>query len=245
MTCQNAVVEVLGSSFRKYDIDQIHATVVGLERDERQPDCFHNRNYLVYRKAQINMDFLGLLAYLRSSPIIPFQVQLGGFHDHDYSFVSRGNRPYSRSFSVQDRNVVVVGWPVRVMFTANRHSMPWTPFQQANSYPNTLDNLRRGVQHYGVLHSYHQSPDDIDNDLFFRIGMVDNPISVEPDKRAYLHNIIRRMLGAFSPLMLNITLSSLFVVFYDSVELPLERTKAYVLTDERLDGDFIQKLYNV
>jgi hypothetical protein len=245
MTCQNAVVKLLGSRFRKYDIDQVHATVVGLERDESQPDCFNNRNYLVYRKAQVNMDFRGLLAYLRSSPNIPFQVQLGGFYDHDYSFVSRGGRPYNRSFSVQDRNVVIVGWPVRGMFTENPHSMPWTPVQQANSYPNILDNLRKGVQRYGVLHSYHQRPDDFDNDLFFRIGMVDNPVSLEPDKRAYLHNIIRGMLSEFSPLVLNIDMSSLFVAFYDSVELPFTRTNAYVLTDERLDADFIQKRYNV
>ncbi len=93
VTCQNAVVKVLGSRFRKYDIDQVHATVVGLERDESQPDCFNNRNYLVYRKAQVNMDSRGLLAYLRSSPNIPFQVQLGGFYDHDYSFVSRWGAP--------------------------------------------------------------------------------------------------------------------------------------------------------
>ncbi len=117
--------------------------------------------------------------------------------------------------------------------------------QQANSYPNILDNLRKGVQRYGVLHSYHQRPDDIDNDLFFRIRMVDNPVSLEPDKRAYLHNIIRGMLSTFSPLVLNIDMSSLFVAFYDSVELPFTRTNAYVLTDERLDADFIHKRYNV
>jgi hypothetical protein len=43
--CQNAVADILGSRFRKYEIGQIHATLVGLERDEGEPDHFLNRNF--------------------------------------------------------------------------------------------------------------------------------------------------------------------------------------------------------
>lgn len=64
------------------------------------------------------MDFDGLLNFLRCCVQIPFEVQIGGFGDRDYPFVSdpfekgQYNRPYDRMLSIQGDIVLIMGWPI-------------------------------------------------------------------------------------------------------------------------------------
>lgn len=242
--CQNIVSELLGSRFRKYDIGQIHGTLVGLERDEGEPQRFLNRNFRTRRDAQIQMNFGGLLRFLRDGGHVPFQLQIGGFQYRDYPFVSRGTRPFNRCFSLQGKNVVVMGWPLRGVPLTDAPSSPTTLIQEARLYPNILDSMRRGAQRYGVLHSYHARPEDTDNDFFFRIGTVDDPSSVTQLLKTRVHNSMRNALAALPPLVVNIELSDLNVVFYDSEELPLDGSIAYPLDNEELDQDFIRSKFS-
>jgi len=57
---------ILGSRFRRHEIEQIHATLVGLERDEPRAESFLNRNYKVHERAEVQMDLRGLIDHLRS-----------------------------------------------------------------------------------------------------------------------------------------------------------------------------------
>jgi len=241
--CQNTVAELLGSRFRKYDIEQIHGTVVGLERDDREPQRFLNRNFRTRRDVQVQMDFDGLLRFLRDGGHVPFQLQIGGFQDRDYPFVSRGTRPFNRCFSLQRKNIVLMGWPLRGMPLTDVPSSPTALVQEARLYPLTLDTMRRGAQRYGVLHSYHAKPEDMDNDFFFRIGMVDDPSSVAPSLKTCLHTTMRNALAALPPLVVNIELPDLHVVFYDSEELPLSGSIAYSLDDVNLDQDLVRSKF--
>ena len=241
--CQDSVTQVLGSRFRKYDIDQIHATVVGLEREALHSNCFLNRNFKTHRQEQVQMELAGLLNFFREGGHVPFQLQIGGFADRDYPFSSRDTRPFNRGFSIQGGNVVVMGWPVCSRAPQDAPSSSIASIHEARLYPNTLDSIRRGAQRYGVLHSYHKKPADTDNDFFFRIGMIDAPESVEPLLKSRVQAAMRSFLGSLRPLTLSIKLSDLQIVFYESEELPLDTSVAYSLDTEDLDGAFMQGMY--
>ena len=117
---QADVADALGRRFKRYRLDQIHATIVGLERDERQAARLVNRNLATLQGAEATMDFAGLLAFVRTSSLIPFTVQIGGFAERDYPFTSRGARPFDRSVSLQGRSAMVMGWPVSAMPAAGQ-----------------------------------------------------------------------------------------------------------------------------
>lgn len=94
-----------------------------------------------------------------------------------------------------------------------------------------------------MLHTYLRRPDDTDNDFFCRIGIVDDPDSVDSRKRALVHNAVRSMLASLSPLVVTVDLSSLSLAIYETVELPLATTAAHALTDEHLGDAFIRQGY--
>src|SRR5262249_2649610 len=97
--CWKKVEDAVGEQFSPYAIEQIHATVVGIERVPGPALC--NLNFQRYRKKSVEMDVLGFLKYLQTGVHLPFSTQIGGFANRDYSFASRGQRPYNRSFSIQ------------------------------------------------------------------------------------------------------------------------------------------------
>jgi hypothetical protein len=228
---QDTVAKTLGSRFRRYDIRQIHATLLGLERDEYRASNYLNRNFKVHRRVEVEMDFSGLMDYLRKVCSTPFQVQIGGFQDRDYPFTSRGERPFNRCFSIQGGNSVVVGWPRYVHPSAETR------------YPDILHRIREGAQRHGALHSYHRRPNDKDNDFFFRIGVVNDPESVDTRAKDLVENAMRSMLASLPPLVVEIDLRRLLLAYYETAELPLASTIAYALTDERLDDLFIRQGY--
>src|ERR1700683_612945 len=85
--CQDLAARVVGSAFTRYDLRQIHATIIGLER--REGTAAGNANFSKHRGSEVTMDFDGFLTYLRRSAQIPFEVQIGGFANRDYPFTSR------------------------------------------------------------------------------------------------------------------------------------------------------------
>jgi len=240
---QDAVEQTLGSRFRRYDIRQIHATLVGLERDELRAEGYLNRNFKIHRRVEVEMDFSSVMDYLRQVCRTPFQVQIGGFQDRDYPFTSRGERPFNRCFSIQGGNVVVIGWPRRGIPHTRLRSSTDTASEDATQYPNILHRIREGAQRHGVLHSYLRRPDDTDNDFFLRIGIVDDPGSVDSRASPLVYNATRGMLASLYPLVVNIGLPNMSLAFYESEELPLASTTAYALTDEHLDDAFIRHGY--
>lgn len=95
-----------------------------------------------------------VLDLLHDTELLPVDIQIGGFRPGvDYGFLSRGLSPCVRSFSLRNGIAVGIGWPVA-----------------DGQYPDTLDRLRRAFQEIHVLHKYHQSAGDVDNDLYFVLG---------------------------------------------------------------------------
>lgn len=238
--CQELVIQAIGSAFTPYDLQQIHATIIGLER-YRAPA--YNANFLKHRGRLVEMDFAGFLAYLRACSQIPFKVQLGGFANLDYPFTSRGTRPYERSFSIQDDKVVLMGWPVH-----REHSPGPIPRQPAGGppdgrvYPATLDIIRRAAQAFGVLHSYHRAVNDVDNDLFCRIGVIETKALTTARKSA-LEARGRQLMSQWPPLIIEIGLENICIAAYEDDRLPVLSTRTWPLTDLQVDGALTPSLF--
>jgi hypothetical protein len=219
--------------FRPYPLAQVHATVLGLER--LQQSALYNRNMLDFRGELRAMRLPELFGFILESGHLPFDVQFGGFADRDYPFRSRGERPFHRSFSIQGKTAVVIGWPAR----AARHGRSSAP-----DWPLVLDDLRRGAQEFNVLHRWHREPSDVDNDLYLRLGFLDGELA--NSQRELVEQEMRRALSGSPPAILRIGPSDLAVVAYPDGEetLPVDRSEVVRLTDPRLRREeFVAELY--
>jgi hypothetical protein len=216
--------------FRPYPLAQIHATLPGLEKS-LGPDL-HNRNMQELRGQMRAMRLPELFGSILDSGQLPLDIRFGAFEERDDPFRSRGARPYHRSFSIQGRTAVVIGWPVRT----EGHPTP--------EWPSTLEELRRGAQRFNVLHRWHREPADLDNDLYLRLGLLDGELA-EP-QRELVEQEMRRALGKAPSLTLRIGPSELAVVAYPAGEetLPVDRCEVVPLADPRLRSqDFTAGLY--
>ena len=229
--CHDKVKDALGEQFSPYGIEQIHATVIGIERVPGS--ALRNLNFQRYRKRSVEMDVLGFLKYLMKGSRIPFSAQVGGFTNRDYPFTSRSQRPYSRAFSIQGDKVVVIGWP----------GMERTPglakadeLHESRLHSNVLNEIRLAAQAYGILHAYHQHPSDVDNDLYFRIGLLDSPQLLE-STRHQVEADMRQFLGRERPVITQVGLSDLYLASYENDSLPQVSTKVWPIAGLELRDD--------
>lgn len=232
--CQTQVEELLGTTFQPYDLQQLHATIVGLERSGT-----NNANFFIYRGKQARMNLTGLLNFLRLGGRFPFHIQLGGFQEREYPFTSWGQTPYHHSFSLQKDNVVLVGWPLHGPLpnpALPRLAMSdW--IQESRSYPNVLDELRRAFQSFNALHKYHRTLTDVDNDFFLRLGVLKSaPLdaAVQKEVEAKMRDYLSR-----TPLVIEVGLAELSIVAYEDESLPLRTSEPWSLTDPRVTGELI------
>ncbi len=139
------------------------------------------------------MDLSGLFLFLQEMP--PLHIRIGGFaSSRVYPFTSRGLHPYTRSFALNGPLAVTMGWPVT-----------------GQSYPLTLDTLRRKCMRYNVLHKYHRRVDDIDNDFFFVLGRVELE-RVSEEKAKFVQHNLRKLLSEREPLDILVRAEDLSVV---------------------------------
>ena len=234
---QSRLSAILDIKFRPYDVQQIHGTIVGLERTGKS-----NLNFAKFRNHFDHMDFDGVLTSLKTE-VVPLQIQLGGFTNQDYPFTSRGKRPYERSFVIQNENVVLIGWPIRGQPLVVPSKEPIGLGEESRSYPNSLDNLRRSLQRYNILHSYHREPGDVDNDYYFRIGVIDSS-SVDQHVVEELETSLRAYLGSWPPLIVEISQRDLYFASYEDSSLPLTSTSVWPVRSNDLTGNFIWTLFD-
>ena len=151
---QSTVAKSCRGAFEPYDVRQIHATIIGLEH--RIGSLKQNLNFWKYRGRQVETDLDGFLTFLKGSSRIPFAMQVAGFADRHYPFLSdpfekrMSARPYDRSFSIQGDKVVVMGWPIRGAPMSRRPRVQHEFAQEAKLYPQTLDDIRRAAQKFGL-----------------------------------------------------------------------------------------------
>lgn len=215
----------LGASFRPYDEQQVHATVIGLEAVAGTTNV--NANFMRLRGRTVQMDLNGFLESLHRSASFPMHIRVGGYADRDYPFTSRALRPYQRSFSIQGDKIVVMGWPVAG--------------SALDSFPPTLDVIRRSGQEFGILHSYHASEADVDNDFFFRLGTFD-PAAVSIEQLRQIEVESRRALSEAAPLVVPITIADLRLAAYGDNRLPPATTRTCAVADVNVVGAFLESL---
>jgi hypothetical protein len=151
---QDLIASHVGRDFRPYTHEQVHATLIALN-GVRDGGTVVNEYMLELAGQRREMDLPRVMDILARRFATPLPVRIGGFRpDQAPPFTSRGQHPAQRSFSVQDRAFVLVGWPAASIAGDGR----------------PLDELRREMNAAGLLHRYHARPGDVDNDLHMVVG---------------------------------------------------------------------------
>ncbi len=229
--------ETPGIDFRPYDIDQIHATIIGLERDSGKD--LVNKNMARYRGRRVVMDIVGFARDIQASSHFPIRLQFGGYAPGDVSFTSRGQPPCDRSFSIQGDKVVLIGWPAsakgqrRVGELMSRNEV---------DIDRSLDNIRKRAQAFNILHAYHASETDVDNDFYLRLGLV-NTGGLTERRIQELNQKLRIWLSP-SPLNFALSLHDLTIVSYQDEMLPKHSTRQFSIDRICRHKEEIQRLYS-
>lgn len=192
-------------SFAPYDIRQVHGTIIGLEGSRfPESDCVVNANYLALRGERRRMDLARVFDLVRRSPQLPLRIQIGGFlPGAPPPFLSRGQHPYERSFSITGERAVAMGWP-----------------HADGTHPAPLARLRRDLESVGVLHKYHAAAGATDDDFFFVVGRVRQGDASEDALRSVTAEL-RASMGR-APIEVVVDPHDIQVVGYIDPALPLE-----------------------
>jgi hypothetical protein len=151
---QVLIARHVGDDFLPYTPEQVHATLIALN-GVRDGGAVVSEYMLELAGQRREMDLPRVMDILARRFATPLPVRIGGFRpDQAAPFTSRGQHPAQRSFSVQDRAFVLVGWPAASI--------------EGDGRP--LDELRREMNGAGLLHRYHARPGDVDNDLHMVVG---------------------------------------------------------------------------
>lgn len=215
--------------FQPYALEQIHATIVGMERAPGAAE-FINANLLASTGRRVAMDFGPLPSNLQR--YLPLSIRFGGFGAGDSRFRSAGRSPHERSFQVQwpTQRCTLIGWP--------HQNGNFTTWRLLNALRDQL------AVECGLGHKYRE-----DNDLFLVLGQLSSLDGVAPAALDHLQEAvthveerIRRML-AERPVNVVIDTADLSIVAYDDPTLPPASTAAFRLTEPRLDAAWIKNLY--
>jgi hypothetical protein len=193
---QDLIASHLGGDFLPYTQEQVHATLIGLN-GVRDGGTVVNEYMLEFAGRRREMDLPRAMDILARRFATPLPVRIGGFRpDQAPPFTSRGQHPAQRSFSVQDRALVLVGWPAASI--------------AGDGQP--LDELRREMNTAGLLHRYHARPGKVDNDLHMVVGHHADAPAAALDRAAAA---VRNRLAA-EPASLSIGLADVKIVAADS-----------------------------
>ena len=108
---QALIAEHVGSDFRPYTLDQVHATLIALN-GVRAGGTIVNEYLLEHAGERREMDLPRVMDILARRFATPLRVRIGGFRPGQaIPFTSRGQHLAERSFSVQGEAFVLVGWP--------------------------------------------------------------------------------------------------------------------------------------
>lgn len=148
----------------KYEIKNIHATIVGLEGQSTgegrviHDNLFARFGGLLDRKDLPGINFQGILNFFKQMSW-PIRIQVGGFSPNDTNPYDPQRSPFQRAFDIQDNGLIVMmGWPIAV---------------DLKSFLPTLLGIRKYLECFNAVHKYHVRPQQQDNDLFFVLGSLD------------------------------------------------------------------------
>jgi len=193
---QALIEEHVGADFRPYSLEQVHATLIALN-GVRAGGTVVNEYLLAQEGVAREMDLPRVMDILARRFATPLRIRIGGFRPHQaIPFTRRGQHLAQRTFSVQDRAFVLVGWPADSLTGARQ----------------PLEELRREMNAANVRHRYHAGPGDVDNDLHLVVG---HHAGAPPGPLARAAAAVRDKLAA-DPADLAISLADVTIVAADS-----------------------------
>ncbi len=236
LKCQDMILETQGIDFRPYDVDQIHGTIIGLEKVSGEE--LINKNMACNRGRHIAMDIDAFARDLQDSPRFPITLQFGGYAVDDVSFTSRDQPPYDRSFSIQGDKAVLIGWPVS---KKRRGKASGSSNRNEGDFNRRLDDIRKRAQVFNILHTYHVSETDVDNDFYMRLGLIKTTVSNE----RHIHELTHRVRTWLSrnPFTVDLSLRDLTVASYLDEMLPMYSTRRFSIASICRHREEIEQLY--
>lgn len=156
--------ELIGDRFIPYQLEQVHATIIGCEGSIAELGIV-NQWFDLRRQETRYMNLVGLVNYLQQQITLPLTIRFGGFdRATEYNFRSRNEHLYFRSFQLQPTEnqaiPIFIGWS-------------W----ENNRVTLAIDRLRRNLQQFNLLHKYHATDEAIDNDFYLRLGTIARPLN--------------------------------------------------------------------
>lgn len=218
--------QCLGSAYLPYPVNQVHATLIGLERIQRAGK-FYNYNFYCNYGYERAMQIEEMLRFINSTSMLPITITIGGYHKHtDYGFKSFDQHIWNRSCNIIGKNAILIGWPA---LTAS------------DNYP--LANLRRSFEYFGLLHKWHQTSQDVDNDCYFVLGHIHPDVSKKSTVTETLLTM-RDYLASLTPFNLVLARDDLSFVNYSDITLPHASTRCLGLSDAVRDPDKLMYILN-
>lgn len=230
--CQEMIMESkLGKVFNPYEIEQVHGTIIGMEKHEDHNELF-NKNIYDKSGVKLEMHYEVLLDVIEQ--YLPLTIRFGGFGKNDEPFLSNGKRPYIRSFQVQwdSSRFTLIGWP----------------HEDGKYCDRKLWGLREALERKcNIKHKYSD-----DNDLFMVLGQIEC-VDQERDQLAdcetrSLEKKVREYLSG-NKRDIEITDERLFIVQYEKETLSLDcTTRPYCIHSYKCSrkgefNEFVRKLY--
>ena len=228
-THQQELTTRLGANFIPYELEQVHATIIGCEgtRDEQG---IVSHWFTSLRGEMRYIDFVGLIKYLSQIPHLPLEIVFGGYQSaQNYRFLSRRQHPRDRSFTIQTTATqdptnlqgipVMLGWSM-----------------ENNLITLAIDNLRRDCQQFNLLHKYHAKDSDLDNDLYLRLGTItgvnSNALTTVGEQMIY-------QMQQIPPTKVSLSQDDLAIVDYQELSLPTTSTQVHKLKSLRENPEII------
>lgn len=213
-------------SFSPYELGQVHGTIIGCEGMKTKSGVV-NKKYSDRRQETRYIDIPGFIDYLQYQVNFPLHMRFGGYNrEFDYNFLSRNQHPYLRSFQLQsteDKTIpVLIGWPW------HNNTISWK-----------IDNLRKDLQKFNLLHKYHEKLDDVDNDFYLRLGTIESQLTIEASE--IIATDIRNLLASRSALSIPIFLEDLAFAQYQDLSFNPATTK--VISAAKITSSQLEALY--
>jgi hypothetical protein len=219
---QQKISENLKDEYERYDLEQIHATLIGCE-GLKIPHGILSKWFLENRGEKKYLNLADFINFVRQSDRLPIALQIGGYNlATDYHFLSQEKHPFYRSFQFIGKMAVLRGWAVNnKRITLN------------------IDRFRLACQKYNLLHKYHLHSDSVDNDIYMRIGVLKREISQEAI--AKVERQIQNQLSQHLSLLLTLDRDCLNFIQYQNL-LPSPDTTT-VVSLQQATQEIMENLY--
>ena len=214
-----------------YDIEQVHATIIGCEGLKTEAGIV-NKWFYTLKNEIVYLDIAGFLKYLSTPRLLPLEICFAGYQPNiNYQFLSRNRHPSDRSIQLQISGNSLI--PILI---------GWSRCKEHISISDDIEQLRRNLQQFGFLHKYHEQPQDIDNDVYLRLGTIVGEYN--PQFVATIQQKINNYLQTLAPINITVGKENLAIVKYQDLALTFNSTRIYSLTNLNVSYNFWQQLYS-